>query len=1233
MLDEFDRIIPDNPNTQFHDVFLPDDTGIGRLRVGIQPLTDEHLARINNVLAPEPQMPELRCTFQNSQTGVINGVRQCDELTTGDATQANDYTAGDFRDGVAPTLENEPFRFSTDSYLGAIPDYAFQRTLFADTDNNTIPDLYEAPDGPSLPTFGTATYGSLVSAHNYMRGSTGTINDVPNGFTVSLQQGDSSETPLSSSTENPFISEVSQCTVSSFILLITDGQPFTLLDGSNITTGNDIEQCTNPILNNIPESEYECIPTNASNSPGNNQNELEILGHARNSIAPLLAAMRLGLSVNVNGDGSLSQSSDAFNSIQTFVFGFAGINAAGAQVLQTLAAAGSDLVEVPVTDDNGNPVVDDNNQVVMELAPREAFISDDADELEADLLGIFAELSPNITTNSGFSISSSPVAGGGAIVSPSYVPIITSEVEGGGVETVYWTGEVTSFFLDEFGFFREDVNQNGILEGYGQDFAFTTVINDDGESVAQRLEITDPENLGTTAFNSATDITLGDFVDPTPIWSASEQLNSYPQTVGGSGINLYGEVQRPYDEVAAIDDATGYRSIFTAFPDDDGNFDKQDFLADIVTNDNFGLFAVDSVRDAQDLIRFTRGQEEIPVLDANGDPVMEPVPGAEEDENGQTPTQIVTKFRPRTMGEDQFLLGDIVHSSPVVVGVPEEDFGISDPTYVAFQEQYLFRRRMVYVGGNDGLLHAFNGGFFQAGVNNEGTTFATQASAIGCTGGDCDNVGHELGAEVWAYAPYNLLPHLQFISEEEYRSNVHVAFVDGPVQSFDVQAFDNDDTHPGGWGTIIVANMRLGGSPFMVDPDGDGPAETVTTRSAYVVLDVTDPSQEPEVLAEIMAEDIGFTTSLPTVQREGNEWFLVFGSGPNNIIDFTSEPEPEFGADGEIVAAGSTPRTPRFYRYNLNDGELLTPIAFGEGNGFVGDVVSEDWDSDLTDDAVYFGVVGGDTDNPSGGVYRFVSDPNATFNQGTVQPLFITPNQAISSVPVTTTNNGANWVLFGSGRILNNDDFESTERNSFYGIIEPRGDYPNQTNSDIANVTGISVDQDGVLTPAAEVASVEFATQTALGNEIVSNEDVAGWVFDLQLTDPSERVTANPVIIGDQVVFASFIPGQPIEDQCLPVNGQSFLNIGEISTGIPSAETASFGGLDEDGNGSINRTQGPIGITPILQLAPIDARSTDSPGVDSRLATKDQDGNLDSFVIETSTPSSGRTSWTELEVQ
>src|SRR5690606_28984896 len=75
------------------------------------------------------------------------------------------------------------------------------------------------------------------------------------------------------------------------------------------------------------------------------------------------------------------------------------------------------------------------------------------------------------------------------------------------------------------------------------------------------------------------------------------------------------------------------------------------------------------------------------------------------DANGNT-TGI---FRPRNS-----LLGDIVNSDPHYVGTPDYRYhllpGTEGEAYATFRNSASYRNRapMLYVGANDGMLHAFN---------------------------------------------------------------------------------------------------------------------------------------------------------------------------------------------------------------------------------------------------------------------------------------------------------------------------------------------------------------------------------------------------------------------------------------------------------------------------------------------------------------------------------------------
>ena len=67
-------------------------------------------------------------------------------------------------------------------------------------------------------------------------------------------------------------------------------------------------------------------------------------------------------------------------------------------------------------------------------------------------------------------------------------------------------------------------------------------------------------------------------------------------------------------------------------------------------------------------------------------------------------------------------LADRLQSEPASAQQISAEFEILDSAYAQFFQQYKGRRQVAYVGANDGMLHAFNAGFFIQGDNPSTTT-------------------------------------------------------------------------------------------------------------------------------------------------------------------------------------------------------------------------------------------------------------------------------------------------------------------------------------------------------------------------------------------------------------------------------------------------------------------------------------------------------------------------------
>ena len=359
-------------------------------------------------------------------------------------------------------------------------------------------------------------------------------------------------------------------------------------------------------------------------------------------------------------------------------------------------------------------------------------------------------------------------------------------------------------------------------------------------------------------------------------------------------------------------------------------------------------------------------------------------------------------------------LGDIIHSTPMTVAAPAEgyQFIYHDTSYATFAAKYNKRRNVIYFGSNDGMLHAVNGGFYDTvnkkfcleALQADGTCPASEAPANGSAGSP-----PPLGAELWAYVPYNLQPHLQCLTQDDYK---HKYMVDLRPRIFDAQIFfESDgvtsidqDRYPHGWGTILVGGMRLGG--VNVDASSDLTTSDVNdTRhfiSSYFIFDITDPEVSPTLLGEFTQTssagvfdyvDLGHSTVIPTmsIMKDTNntpatytddtsKWYLVFGSGPHgpDAMKGVSDQNAKIAVlplDGLVTDQHGVSGTEAIRPLRISPALPQAPIVPGEidggtyvlgnsPNGFVSDPITIDFDiapsaADYKSDTIYFGTVEG----------------------------------------------------------------------------------------------------------------------------------------------------------------------------------------------------------------------------------------------------------------------------------
>lgn len=206
-------------------------------------------------------------------------------------------------------------------------------------------------------------------------------------------------------------------------------------------------------------------------------------------------------------------------------------------------------------------------------------------------------------------------------------------------------------------------------------------------------------------------------------------------------------------------------------------------------------------------------------------------------------------------GTLSYVVGDVFHSDPLVVGSPSnnlyfladvggdgaEGCAADDRGYRCFALEHARRRRMLFAGANDGMLHAFDIG-----------RWIVDPARLPLGGSFDDGSGREL----FAYSPRPVLPTVLEMIEQ----NAHHYTVDGQVVAADVfvdpvhsaRIGDPVDPDERRWRTVLLGGLGRGGGvsgdlemplrpdPLPADPDLRTLLEEQPT-SGYYALDVTQP--------------------------------------------------------------------------------------------------------------------------------------------------------------------------------------------------------------------------------------------------------------------------------------------------------------------------------------------------------------------------------------------------------
>ena len=457
---------------------------------------------------------------------------------------------------------------------------------------------------------------------------------------------------------------------------------------------------------------------------------------------------------------------------------------------------------------------------------------------------------------------------------------------------------------------------------------------------------------------------------------------------------------------------------------------------------------------------------------------------------------------------------------------------------------------MVYVGANDGMLHAFTSWQYDS--------YSNQYTKPSAAPGD-ENIGDEL----WAYIPQSLLPHLKWLPRPDY---THVYYVDLKPKIFDAQILA-DDTHyidsgtTDNWGTILLCGLNMGGKQICVEDDiGSGVSITRTFNPSYICMDITDP-RNPRLLWERTYQDLGMTTSIPAVVKVKEKWFAVFGSGPSDYDGTSDQNAHVFVVD--LKTGVAYPNLTEFAS-GTTDGWLFEA---SESNAFMNSPASIDKELNYNVDAIYFGETywvdvnsdgdyDGDDNEWKGKLYKisvpwdwtdtssYQDNPNDASDPWTFSMLFDATRSITAPASLSLDSFDNVWVYFGTGRYIGDDDKTNDDTQYLFGIVDPffnsyydasNGNYyHNYSLTHALAMSDLFAADPYVITTVGKVYN--GGSYFGEWDDLLSAaraED--GWYRTL--TESKERSVTKATVLGGIAFYPTFVPN---EDVC-GFGGDSYL--------------------------------------------------------------------------------------------
>ena len=414
---------------------------------------------------------------------------------------------------------------------------------------------------------------------------------------------------------------------------------------------------------------------------------------------------------------------------------------------------------------------------------------------------------------------------------------------------------------------------------------------------------------------------------------------------------------------------------------------------------------------------------------------------------------------------NNWLLGDIVYSTPVTVG-PPKGWYFDHPTktepaeyaaYPAFKSAHSSRKTMIYVGANDGMLHAFDS---------------------------------DTGQEEWAFIPEFIQAKLKTLTEED----CHKYYVDLTVNVSDV--WDENELPSGKWKTVLIGGNRFGGEE-------------------YFALDITAPAHDQfKTLWDIIPfPGLGMLSSnVPAVGK-----VKAYGGSVDDWVAIITSGYHDSDEKGRIAAFHISDGSP-VTMWNGDKDVMETQIKSG-GSPYYSMTAPAALDTDL--DGYLDLIYAGDTE---GSLWKFYYDyKNDDWKKF---ELFKTGGQPITAPPAVAFDFDGNLrIYFGTGAYLEESDKDNNARNAFYCLVDKKqstGDANNGHYTGTDSLTGKLQDL------TATVTKDQFDNDLDAVAQAKATDKGWYFQLDIPAAYPAERVLGKALVVSGVVFFTSFLPNQDV---------------------------------------------------------------------------------------------------------